>query len=116
MASLGFKCTDENMMCRDTQYEMGKTYIHHGELIMCQSGYHFCKDVSSIQNYYPFNTSRLFIVEHGEECITYHDKSVTDKLRFLTEVTVDNCCRLVNDNNFKDLIAKNLDGLLVFFL
>jgi hypothetical protein len=37
-------------------------------------------------------------------------------LRFLTEVTVDNCCRLVNDNNFKDLIAKNLDGLLVFFL
>lgn len=63
--NLAFKCTDMNMMCRDTQYEIGKTYDYSEKLVMCQSGYHFCKDVMSIKEYYDFSTSRLFIIEHA---------------------------------------------------
>ena len=58
----GYKATDKDMKCRDFQFELGKWYKHDGDLIICESGFHFCEYPSGPWCYYGPN-SRLFKVE-----------------------------------------------------
>jgi len=111
---LAFKCTDKDMKCRNTQFELGRTFVHEEELDMCKSGFHFCMYIISIKAYKNFSESRLFIVEYGEHCITDGNKSVTDKITFVEEITIDNVRSLCDAEGFKDIMCKNFNGLLSF--
>lgn len=48
----GYKGTDSNMCCRGYQFELGKTYVHDGEIKLCESGFHFCRDLNDVPRYY----------------------------------------------------------------
>jgi len=53
-----FKGFDTNFRCRDFQYEVGQTYEHKGDVVVCRSGYHACEHPLNVFAYYPPAISR----------------------------------------------------------
>ena len=57
----GYKAFNKDLKCRDFQYEIGKAYHIEGELEICKKGFHFCKIIDNVYNYYD-NDSRICLV------------------------------------------------------
>ena len=84
-----FKGTDDDMTCRDFQYELGKSY-HEDDIEMCGKGFHYVTNAFAVLNYY-YGTigdgSRFFDVEPSGEILE-------------DELDIKNCCsdiRLVRE-------------------
>jgi hypothetical protein len=56
----GYKGTNENMKCRDFQYELGKEFIYDGQIDLCNSGFHACKNLEDVFTYYSLNGKNRF--------------------------------------------------------
>ena len=81
---IAYKAMNKNMMCRDKQYEVGKTY-HEDEADCCHAGMHACENPFDVLRYYPLRDSpRFFEVECGGNV----DKSKEDSKLACTELTV----------------------------
>ena len=80
----GYKVFNSDWTCRDFQYEVGKTFTHKGEIALCGSGFHFCKELKDCFSYYAFNSNNKVaeILAIGNT-ITGNDKSVTDKIKIV---------------------------------
>ncbi len=93
----GYKCFDENLKCRGFQYEVGEEYKHDGEIKLCGSGFHFCKKAVDVFNYYDFNPkNRVCVVESGENTKTENDKSVTNYIKIINELSWNDVLDIVN--------------------
>lgn len=65
-----FKGFDENLQCRNFQYEIGKSY-HSDRAVLCEEGFHACENPLDVLSFYPPSISRYCIVELdnvSEEC------------------------------------------------
>lgn len=81
---IAYKAMDKNMMCRDKQYEVGKTYTEP-EADCCHAGMHACENPLDVLHYYPLKDSpRFFEVECGGNV----DKSGNGSKLSCTELTV----------------------------
>ena len=49
---IAYKGFDENLCCRGFQYEIGKEYVHEGEIECCESGFHACTNPFDVLDYY----------------------------------------------------------------
>lgn len=93
----GFKVTDRDMQCRVFQFELGKEFIHEGDIELCESGFHFCKRLVKCFSYYSFDpTNRVFEIEHGDAIGDENDKMVTNRIVFLRELTWAEVLDMVN--------------------
>ena len=54
----GFKGFNEDLTCRGFQYEIGKTYKHNGEVELCRSGFHFCRKLKDVHQFYNLKLCR----------------------------------------------------------
>ena len=91
MSNIAFKATDKNMKCRNIQYKLNTEFKYDGEIQLCLSGYHLCKNLEDIDNYYKFSEdNRYFIIKYGNNTLTKDDKTVTDKIIFLEEIFIEN--------------------------
>ena len=70
---IAYKAFDENLKCRDFQYEVGKTYTHDGEVIACSSGFHSCTNPLDVLNYYELTSSRFTVVKAGGQIAKHGD-------------------------------------------
>lgn len=84
----GYKAFDKDFRCRGFQYEVGKTYKHNGETVVCKSGFHFCKYPFDVLEYYPLIGSRFAFVEAGEGVKTEGNKSVASELTVEKELSI----------------------------
>jgi len=92
-----YKVTDENMKCRDFQFELNKEYVCEGEIIPCKNGFHSCIKLSDCFNYYSFNpNNRVFEVELSGKIKNDKDKSASEKIIFIRELTWHGVLELVN--------------------
>ena len=80
----GYKVFNSDMTCRSFQYEVGKTYEHHGKIELCEAGFHFCPKAVDCFNYYDFNPDNIVCeVEALGRVIEGDDKHVTDKISII---------------------------------
>ena len=90
----GFKGFDENLKCRDFQYEIGGTYEHDGALSLCASGFHFCENPLDVFNYYTPADSRFAKVtgENVSDQKESDSKRVAAKLQIGAELSLTDLC------------------------
>jgi hypothetical protein len=93
----GYKVFDANLQCHGFQYEVGKVYHHTGSLKVCDSGFHFCLKAVDCFNYYDFNPkNRVCEVVAKGKVLTEGDKSVTDEIEIVRELSWGEVLELVN--------------------
>jgi len=98
----GFKAFDKDLKCRDYQYEFGKDFYHKGELELCGSGFHFCKNLSEVYNYYTFGTEIIVceIESEGDVIDEFEgNKSVTNHLRIVRRLGTEEAMNNNGSNN-----------------
>lgn len=72
---------------RGYRYKLGKIHKKKDTIMICSNGFHFCKKMMNCFNYYPLH-ARIFKVKVNENnMMTYKDKSVTDKIQLVEEIT-----------------------------
>lgn len=96
---IGFKGFDQNFRCRGSQYEVGQTYEHNGRIGLCESGFHFCKTMAQVFNYYSGTDCRYAEVEAIGEIKEGDDKCVTNEIRIIREIPQDEAVRMTNTGN-----------------
>ena len=104
----GFKVFRPDWTCSPNgntkQYTCPGKFEEEGELDVCGHGMHFCQTAADCFNYYSFNSKNKVaeVIAYGE-VRTDGDKSCTDKLEIVREITWDEVLRIVN-------IGKNCTG------
>jgi len=95
---LGYKGFDKNLECRNFKYEVGKEYKMDETISLCNSGFHFCQNLESVDSYYSFKTKeyRFCIVEALGFTIHSNDKSVTNHIRIVEELSRKELFNLLN--------------------
>ena len=93
----GFKVFNEDWTCRDKQYTCPGKFEEKGKLEVCGHGMHFCQTAADCFNYYSFNSNNKVaeVIAYGE-VMTEGDKSCTDKLEIVREITWSEVLQLVN--------------------
>ena len=85
----GFKGFDENLKCRDFQYEIGKEYKMKEKPVICDTGFHFCRYPLDMFRYYePVNGNRFCEIEATGDVVHDEDdtKSCTNKIKICAEL------------------------------
>jgi hypothetical protein len=70
------------------QYELGKEYVHDGEVVCCFSGFHCCAMLHQTFVYYPPHMSRYFKVEYRGHVHRKDDKISASEIRLVEEVNL----------------------------
>ena len=104
----GFKVFRPDWTCSPNgntkQYACPGKFEEEGELNICGHGMHFCQIAADCFNYYDFDSNNKVaeVIAYGE-VLAEDDKSCTDKLEIVREITWDEVLRIVN-------LGKNCTG------
>lgn len=104
----GFKVFNPDWTCSPNgntkQYACPGKFEEEGELCICDHGMHFCQTAADCFNYYDFDSNNKVaeVITYGE-VLTEDDKSCTNKLEIVREITWDEVLRTVN-------LGKNCTG------
>ena len=96
----GYKALNKDMstLYGDMTYELNKEYEIERKLIMCENGYHFCKELINVFNYYPLD-SRVFEIDTLDgEIIKEGDKYCSRKIKLIREISEDEINKYIEDN------------------
>ena len=83
----GYKSFNDDMTCRGFQYEIGQTYEMNGGIEPCEHGFHFCQKIADVFDYYDGKDCRYAEVEALGKIIDNGNKSVTDRIHIVRELT-----------------------------
>ena len=98
MGIKGYKVFNSDWICRGFQYKVGETYIHNGNIKMCVSGFHFCQKASDCFSYYQFDSNnKVAEIEAIGLVETSGNKSVTDRIVIVREITWQELLTIVNE-------------------
>ena len=101
MGIKGYKVFNPDWTCRNFQFEVGKTYKHDGDIGLCRAGFHFCRKASACFNYYDFNkNNHVAEVEAIGLVETIEDKSVTDEILIVREISWHELIDIVNEGSY----------------
>ena len=117
MSFYAFKGFDEDLKCRDFQYEIGKTYMMDCKPIICEQGFHCCLKLSDVFAFYPpiifehSMTNGSFVAKRVSSDNRYclievlgdvdrdylESKIVTNKIKIVSELMPNDILRIIND-------------------
>lgn len=92
----GFKGFNQDLTCRGFQYEIGKTYEYNGEIELCSSGFHFCRKLQDVHQFYDLKTSRICEIEADGKIDNDGIKSVCARIRIVRELSREEVDAAVN--------------------
>ena len=82
-----YKGFNSDLTCWGFQYEVGKVYIHNGEVDACDKGFHACENPFDILNYYSdFTEMRYCEVEQSGEIDKKEEKTASSKIKIKAEI------------------------------
>lgn len=116
---IGYKGT-YNFICRDHKFEIGQTYELPNKPILCKYGFHYCKNILDVFTYYSLKPGfKLLEIEDLGYSLTDSDKIVTNKLRVIREVPLEELnlilnCKIEFDSN--KLTVTQSDGSWSYFI
>jgi hypothetical protein len=87
---LGYKAFNKDLTCLEFQYKIGGTYKFDGEPIPCEQGFHFCKSIPDVYNYYlKDDSTRVCKVEATGDIKSAIDDILycTNEIKILEEIT-----------------------------
>jgi hypothetical protein len=96
-----FKVFNSDWTCKGFQYKIGETYEIKGKPILCERGFHACKNVQDCFSYYSFNPENkvaeveLSGIVLGED----GDKQCASKITILKEISWTEMLVLANSGN-----------------
>ena len=107
----GFKGFDKKLKCRDYQFEIGKTFVHKGEVKARHSGFHFCENPLDVLHYYNAGSSRFCEVEgSGKVSKDVSDTKVAvSELHISAEITLGTLIKMGAEFIFDKVRYKNID-------
>ena len=106
---IAYKGFDKNLRCLDMQYEVGQTYKHDGDVVLCESGFHACPEPFDVFEYCVPSQSRFCEVEICGNIASASDKVACSDLKVLREIPFSEFVRLAADHKAKAVLA-NLIG------
>ena len=112
---IAYKGFNKDFSCRGFKYEIGKTYIHEGEVEICTSGFHGCEFSLDVFGYYPLGESRFARIELSGD-VRRHDsdsKIAAAKITITAELTIPELVKAGVDwilKNIKDTNKKSDTG------
>ena len=86
---IAYKGFDKNLCCRGFQYEIGKEYVHEGEIDCCESGFHACTNPFDVLDYYEADgKNRYCEVEQSGSIKTGNgdSKQASSKIKIKAEI------------------------------
>lgn len=87
--TIGYKAT-HNYQCRDKIYKLGQEYKLEYDPVICDRGFHYCKNAKDVLNYYYYlSVFKLLEIEdlNPEESDHYYDKSCSNHIRIVREIS-----------------------------
>ena len=81
-----YKGFNNDMTCRDFQYEVGKEYEQKGKIEVCENGFHACENPMDVFGYYPPSRSRYCEVEQSGTIGRSQYKIASSKIRIQCEI------------------------------
>ena len=105
---IAYKGFNKDLTCRGFQYEIGKTY-EEPKAVLCECGFHACKEVLDVFSCYPPNESRYCVVDIDDisEIKIGDSKICGAKITILREITIDEICRIAYDQNAENQSIKS---------
>ncbi len=87
----GYKAFDKDFKCRGFQYKIGETYKTNEDIIICEKGFHFCKNALDLFGYYAPVDSKFAEVKGAGKIATHDDDSkvVCSEIHINTEMKLD---------------------------
>lgn len=97
---IGYKATYGGK-CKNITYKFRKTYTFNGNLVMCQQGFHFCKELEHVFDYYELTEEsiKVYKIEVLGKVINRENKAVTDKFRLIKKVDISEWVKYDKNNN-----------------
>ena len=92
----GFKGFSQDLTCRGFQYEIGKTYEYDGNIELCSQGFHFCRKLQDVHQFYDLKTSRICEIEADGKIDNDGIKSVCSRIRIVRELSREEVDAAVN--------------------
>ena len=86
---IAYKGFDKNLCCRGFQYEIGKEYVHEGEIECCENGFHACTNPFDVLDYYEADgKNRYCEVEQSGSIKTGNgdSKQASSKIKIKAEI------------------------------
>ena len=86
---IAYKGFDENLCCGGFQYEIGKEYVHEGEIECCENGFHACTNPFDVLDYYEADgKNRYCEVEQSGSIKTGNgdSKQASSKIKIKAEI------------------------------
>ncbi len=80
---------NRDWMCRDFQFEIGKTYEHNGDVVACQLGFHACEYPLDCFSYYAPSVSRYAEVAQSGKLDRHSGDSKVASARITIEAEID---------------------------
>lgn len=106
----GFKATNQDMVCRGYQFKLNTEHVIDTMYVKpCNSGFHFCKNIVDVFNYYDYGC-RIFHVTGYGLLSKEDDKTVSTHIEFTKEIDYKKYFKSKNENlRFCSLINGNAD-------
>ena len=104
----GYKVFNSDFTCGNFQYEIGETYELKGKLEMCKNGFHFCAKTVDCFKYYDFDSNnKVAEIEAIGDVLTEENKSITNKIHIIKELTWHEVLELVNTGKYNSGLSNS---------